>query len=834
MKTITKIYSTAGVLSAILALIICPAFADAATFTAVASGSWSANATWAGGVAPGSNISNDQIIIGSGLTVTADSDITIDGALASIDVDGTLDASAHSVAVIQGTVSGTGQIIVDEMSSATAAVILFAGQIDAHTFINNSASLTLAAVTNVDDELHLNGGVLVIGSGGLTLAGGTQVVVNGGSMSLSGGLFTATQSYTVVYVGDGGTVGLEASGSGLTGLEVDLDDSNAELMLAGDLVINGSLDLTQGELVVGNNSLTVNGMIHGSGSASIDAMAGSEIHITSSGTGTLDVAFSGSPEVLAAFEFDGSSGATLQLGGDLQVTGDFDFSGGTIHLNGNTLSVSGDFNGNGEFSASAGSAIEISGNGSIEGGLMFSAGNQMIDNIAVDLSNGQSIMIGSDVWVQNSFDFQNGTIEIGSGNTLGLNGSATLGANAMFEGNSDANLEISTSSSVIGDITFSNGSATIGDLTVDIDGNGSVSLGSDLGVNGELDLQNGMLDLNGNTIMINGDIASGGSGSISVDGSSDIEIHASGSLSGSLNFSSGSSTMGDLVIDIDNGGSVMLGSDAGVSGTLDLQNGFVALGSNDLMVSGSISGGSSTSYVMTNGQGSLMLDVMAGGSSMFPVGTDVHFSPAVLAQASGSASGMFGVSAMNGVLVNGTSGNFMSSWGSMVDHTWNVTSELSSNIDLDLTLTWEASAEVNGFTNAQSYISHYTNAAWDVSATAAATVNGQGNFELTRTGITSLSPFAVFDSNTAVGVDEAEELSVSFYPNPAVDVLNYDMAGNTASMQIDVFDAAGRIVLTKTEQSSRGVIDMSDYPAGIYTIRIANEEQNQTARIVKQ
>lgn len=673
MKNKVYIFSAALTLSAILGLLLLPAVSNAATFTAIASGSWSSSATWAGGVAPSSNISTaDQVYIGAGFDVSANSDIMIDGALAILDVNGTLDAGANAVTVVNGTVSGTGNIIVDEISVATGALLTFAGSIDTQTFINNGATFALAASTTVENELQLNGGVLSIGSAGLDLESGTVIVMNGGSLSLSGGLLAAVDSYTVVYQGNSNsTIGIEASGSGLSGIEVNLNDVNTQLMLSGDFELNGDLTLSQGTIVIGNNSLTVNGMVDATANGSIDVSSQSGLNVSTSGTGTID-------------------------------------------------------------------------------------------------------------------------------------------------------------------LNFASSSAIIGTLSIDAGSNASAELNGDLTVEAELDLHSGSLNVNGNTLVINGDISASGSGSLTVDNSSDIEIHTNGNVSGSLNFTSGSATMNTLVIDINNGGSVMLGSDAEVSGTLDLQNGFIALGGSDLMVSGNVNGGSDGSYVITTGQGSLMLDLTAATEAFFAVGTDVNYAPATLEQAGGSASGMFGVSVANDVYAAGNAGSEMSAWGPMVDHTWNVTSELSSNIDLTLTLEWDASAQVNAFDNADAYISHYVNAAWDVSATASATLNADGRYELSRSGVSSLSPFAVFDSTTAVGVDEAEELTVSFYPNPTIDVLTYNLNGANGNTNIDLFDMNGKVVASDIAQGTRGTMDVSNLPAGIYTVRIVNENSVTTARMIKQ
>ena len=834
MKTIGYLNTTILKVWAVTVQLLMPCMVSAAIFTATSSGSWSSSATW-GGTTPGSDISLHQIIIPAGVNVIMDTDLMMNGPLASLDVQGSLQGSANTITVISGSIIGAGQMLCNQVSLSGSASVTFAGQLNVGTFVNNGATVALSALTSVQNELQLNGGVVVIGSGTLALQSGTQIVVNGGSMSLSGGLFTATDSYSVIYQGNGGTVGIEASGSGLSEITVDLSSANAQLMLGGDLVLNGDLTLDQGQVVIGNNSLTINGFIVCSPSGSIDASMGSALQVSANGNGTIELSFASSPDMIGSLTIDASGGASAQLEGDLEVVAAFNLNSGTFNLNGNSLTVAGDFNGQGTFQANAGSSVAIQGSGSISGGLDFGSSVQVLESLSIDISSSESIAISGSVDVTDVCDLQSGGIVLGANSNIGLNGSVSFGPDCILIGNQTAAISINSSGSVNGALTFDSGSSVVGDLSLNIGGNGSISLGSDLGVEGELGLEGGTCSLNGFTLTINGDIASGGSGSISGGGSSGIIINASGDLSGALTFSAGSAELEDLTINIQNGGSVMLGSDVLVSGTLDLQNGFVAIGNSDIEIGGAVTGGSANSYVITEGQGSLILAVSSGGQGYFPVGTSADFCPATLTQASGSASGNFGVSAMAGVLANGYSGIDISQYTGMVNTTWMVISELTAGIDLALTLEWAADQQTNNFSNTDCYISHYTNAAWDASVAASATLNTEGRFELTRSGFTSLSPFAVFHSAATVGIEgPQQEVSISFFPNPTKDVVMYDLTGNEGMTQIDVFDLHGKLVETKSVFNNRGVMDMGGHPAGVYTIRVTDERSTQTAWLVRQ
>lgn len=674
MKNLTDITKMTGLIGPLVALLLMPAVSQSAVFTATASGSWSSSATW-GGSAPGNSITVDQIIIPAGIEVLMDADVMVNGALSSIQVDGALQGGAYLLTVVNGSVTGVGQMVLSQLVLGASASMAFSGSVSAGSMVNNGAALALAAAATIENELQLNGGTVVIGSGSLALASGTQIIVNGGSMSLNGGVFLATQGYTVVYQGSSTSMGLEVSGGGLSEIEISLSDQSQQISMSGDLTLNGDLTINQGTLVIGGNSLTVNGILDVSGTGSLQTSGSSQLQVSATGMGTVDLSFGSSPSTIGSLSVDLSGGAYAQFQGDLTV--------------------------------------------------------------------------------QNSFSLQNGQMNLQGGSSLTLNGDASFGAGAQLGGNSNADLTIATSGNVSGSVSFAGGSATIGDLTIAIGSGGSVNVASDLDV----------------------------------------------------------------------------------SGSLDLQSGFIVLGAGDLSVSGSVSGGSSSAYVITSGQGSLMLGVSAGGSgSFYPVGTDVHFNPVTLVQAAGSASGMFGVSAKAGVFANGSSGVNMADFTSVVNTSWVVMAEASASADVDLTMTveWAAEQAVNSFNTAQAYISHYVNGAWDVSASAAASVNAEGRYEVSRAGITELSPFAVFDNNTAVGIEARETISFSFYPNPTVDVVNYTLAGSSGTTHIQLFDAAGKLVMARSEAGSRGVIDLQGLPTGIYTVRIIDNDDIRVERIVRQ
>ncbi|MEX2589996.1 MAG: hypothetical protein WD334_07305, partial [Chitinophagales bacterium] len=216
-----------------------------ATFTAVASGNFSSSATW-GGSAPPANVSTDQIIIPVGITVDLDNDLTLNGATASLDVNGTLNTSSNaSFYASTGTISGTGNIMVDSVATGAGAVFLFTGSLSANAMANAAASLQMGADLDVGQTLTLAPAstLSLITGGSLTIGNNATIVVDsGGGLSISGGGIGFSGNYNVVYTGGAAISGVELSGSSITDVNVDVGAVNS-VTLTSDLTVNGDLML---------------------------------------------------------------------------------------------------------------------------------------------------------------------------------------------------------------------------------------------------------------------------------------------------------------------------------------------------------------------------------------------------------------------------------------------------------------------------------------------------------------------------------------------------------------------------------------------------------------
>ncbi len=264
-----------------------------------------------------------------------------------------------------------------------------------------------------------------------------------------------------------------------------------------------------------------------------------------------------------------------------------------------------------------------------------------------------------------------------------------------------------------------------------------------------------------------------------------------------------------------------LGSNATVGGTLTLAQGNISVGNYDLTipVTGTVQGGSSASYVITNAvaadTGSLLMTVATTAAAMYQIGTIANYAPVNITN-NAVLSGVFGVMAHPGVFASGTTGANLANTTSVVNTSWDVTSSLATGNNVNLEMFWNTGMQVNGFDNTQAYISHYTSGAWNTSAPTAATAVS-GGFSLALTGVTSFSPFAVFDKNTTTAIQFVKPaVSFSIYPNPAANQINITVVGTDNFSVLKIYDAIGNEISSQRVVNALAVIDISNLTSGVY------------------
>lgn len=172
---------------------------------------------------------------------------------------------------------------------------------------------------------------------------------------------------------------------------------------------------------------------------------------------------------------------------------------------------------------------------------------------------------------------------------------------------------------------------------------------------------------------------------------------------------------------------------------LTLNNGNVVLNSHILTIpsSGTINGGSAISFVNTNSTGVLRRTV-GGASIFFPVGNS-SFNPITLTNS--GTSDIFDVRVFDDVWSEGDEGSGVIIDTDVVGRTWLVTESVSGGSNINMTVQWNGSDELAGFSRGNCYVSRHNGSGWGADSPGSA--SGTDPYTRTRTGIANLSPFAV-------------------------------------------------------------------------------------------
>ena len=83
---------------------------------------------------------------------------------------------------------------------------------------------------------------------------------------------------------------------------------------------------------------------------------------------------------------------------------------------------------------------------------------------------------------------------------------------------------------------------------------------------------------------------------------------------------------------------------------------------------------------------------------------------------------------------------------------------------------------------------------------------------------------------TAINVDEVKT-EFKLYPNPTNGIFTVNAANGAAIQTLDIYDVAGRRVMSLNPVRSNVTMDISDLPRGMYTIQLRGESFTQSLRI---
>jgi hypothetical protein len=270
----------------------------------------------------------------------------------------------------------------------------------------------------------------------------------------------------------------------------------------------------------------------------------------------------------------------------------------------------------------------------------------------------------------------------------------------------------------------------------------SIKSGTTLIVKGAFENKNsGTLDNNG-VIQLSGDFTN----SASLSGSGNIEFNGTSSQ----NIISGGATIAQL--DVNKGSSqLVLGDDVTVSSLVDLTGSanFIQLGNYNLTLQSgaSITGTSSSSYIVTNGTGMLHFQNVGASNTVYPIGTSTSsYTPATINNAGTADQLGMRVSDEVYTTYNGSgngSGGILSP-ADEVKKSWIINEAVAGGSNLALTLQWNASDEGASFARNNAAIAYY-NGGWQLNNVGSA-ASGSNPYTLSRSGLTNTlanTPFGV-------------------------------------------------------------------------------------------
>ncbi len=207
-------------------------------------------------------------------------------------------------------------------------------------------------------------------------------------------------------------------------------------------------------------------------------------------------------------------------------------------------------------------------------------------------------------------------------------------------------------------------------------------------------------------------------------------------------------------LQINNNAGAIFGGAVTLSDSLLLINGLLTLGSNNLTLGASsyANGGSASSFIKTNGTGSVIVNGVGStgktGNVIIPVG-NTTFNPVKLINA--GTTDNFTIRLFDSATVNysGSSAVGTRITANIVGRTWIINEGTAGGSNATVTLQWNAIEELPGFTRFACFVSRYNGSFWVVNPPSAAT--GSNPYTQTLSGITAFSPFSI--ANTVFPVE---------------------------------------------------------------------------------
>ena len=104
-----------------------------------------------------------------------------------------------------------------------------------------------------------------------------------------------------------------------------------------------------------------------------------------------------------------------------------------------------------------------------------------------------------------------------------------------------------------------------------------------------------------------------------------------------------------------------------------------------------------------------------------------------------------------------------------------------------------------------------------------------GNYDVV---FNRMSGVFAFSTPGTAGLDAIKANAITAYPNPTLNVWNFN-AGTTTITALQIVDVTGKIVVSKNVNAAQVTVDASGLAAGMYFAKVASANATQTIRVVK-
>lgn len=742
------------------------------------------------------NNTNVPLNINSGATLaTADYGLTLHGDFINA---GTLSAGSSPI-TFDGTtatqniagLTTTGTVTCNK-SAGTATLT---GALNAGGLINSTPGGTLHLGTSLT---HTITGAWTRTNG--ILNGGSSILIIGGNVTNSGGTFTAGTG-TVNYNGTTAPqvtanvnyYNLALSGTGTKTLQSGTTTISGNLSLlgtasattVGNLSVSGNLSIGTGSTLTtaSTNTLGVTGTTSISGTY-IDGSTGAK---TFTGNITLNTGAVWNETAISTYSIAGNltnnattfiastgahtfTGASKIVSGNTAITIPSTTFSGTYSNNG-TLTVSTTLAGAGTLTQGVGSILNIGGASSISNLLAGSNSNTVnytgASQTILPITYYHLTLSGSGTETLTNISTINGnltttgTVAINAATALTIGGNVSIGATSTFVagafthnvgGNWTKNGSFNSTGSTI---NFNGTSAQI--ITANVanfnnivfSGTGNITASGTLGINGDVTINSGSTFIAGNyTHSLKGNWINNGSFTANT---STISL-----INTTTQQIAGSSPTAFNNLGLNGTGGATLGIASSVDGTLTLNLGKIDIGDYNLTIAptGTITGGSATSFIKTSTTGRLKQQIEGLATKNYPIGKSAY-NPISVTNNGSNSTDNYSIRVGQDTIENANSSK-------TINRQWYIMKDIAGSTNLTVAATYNSGEEGIGFNNTTNpEIAYFSGSTWAYSPI----ISGSGTRTFTASGsapdMSNANGFLTLGSGDAFN---ASKLSVTVLP----------------------------------------------------------------------